>query len=411
MVQIIPFKAVRPQRARAGLVASRPYGEYNEDEMKARLEYNPYSFLHILNPGYKFKHTLNGTDKFQLIKNRYLEFKEEDTFIQDTSPCLYVYKIESRDLTCCGIIAAASAEDYKNGIIKKHEETIESREILFKDYVKTIGFNTEPVLLTYENTPEIQQFLNKIMQEIPEYEFATRQRETHFLWKVEKPENIQKIQQYFKNLNSIYIADGHHRCAASALLSEENAQKNDLHTGKESYNHFLSYLIPEDDLKIYEFSRLITDLNGYSKEEFLMLLDEHFRIENMHLQLHIPSEKHHFSMYLDGEFYYLWLRKTSSNFDNCLSELDSQILFERILEPILGIHDLRNDKRINYIPGKRDILQLKALIDSGEFAVGFGMKPISITEIKKIADQNFAMPPKSTYIEPKLRSGLTIYEF
>lgn len=410
-MQIIPFKAVRPQRARAGLVASRPYGEYNEEEMKARLEYNPYSFLHILNPAYKFKHTLNGTDKFQLIKNRYLEFKEEDTFIQDEAPCFYIYKIVSRDLNCCGIIAAASAEDYKKGIIKKHEETIASREILFKDYVQTVGFNTEPVLLTYENTPDIEQILQEIMLENPEYEFATRQRETHFLWKVNNAAKIDKIQQYFKNMEAIYIADGHHRCAASALLSEENAQHNDLHTGKESYNHFLSYFIPENHLKIYEFSRLITDLNGYSKEEFLMLLDEHFRIENMGLQVQKPIEKHHFSMYLDGEFYYLQLRKTSSNFSNSLSELDSQILYERVLEPILAIQDLRNDKRINYIPGKRDILQLKQLVDSGEFAVGFGMKPISITEIKKIADQDCAMPPKSTYIEPKLRSGLTIYEF
>ncbi|WBL24946.1 DUF1015 domain-containing protein [Zunongwangia sp. HGR-M22] len=411
MVKITPFKAVRPQRAKAGLVASRPYGEYNEAEMRARLDYNPYSFLHILNPGYKFQHTISGTQKFQLIKNRYMEFKEEDTFIQDENPCFYVYKMESRDLSCCGIIAAASAEDYKNGIIKKHEDTIASREILFKDYVKTVGFNTEPVLLTYENRPEIQAFLAKIMQQNPEYEFATRQREMHYLWKIDNKAEIEQIQQFFSNMDSIYIADGHHRCASSFLLSQESAKNNENHTGKESYNHFLSYFIPENDLKIYQFRRLITDLNGYSKEDFLIKLDEHFRIENRKLDAYQPEKKHHFKMYLDGEFYSLYLRKTSMNFTDTLSQLDSQILYDLVLKPILGINDLRKDKRINYIPGKRDILEMKKLIDSGEFSVGFGMLPVSISEIKKIADEGLTMPPKSTYIEPKLRSGLTIYEF
>ena len=411
MVKITPFKAVRPQRARAGLVASRPYGEYNEAEMRARLDYNPYSFLHILNPAYKFQHTISGTQKFQLIKNRYMEFKEEDTFIQDEKPCFYVYKMETRDLYCCGIIAAASTEDYKNDIIRKHEETIASREELFKEYVKTVGFNTEPVLLTYENKPEIQQILEKIMLRNPEYEFATRQRETHYLWKVENEAEIAQIQQFFAKMNSIYIADGHHRCASSFLLSKESAENNENHTGKESYNHFLSYFIPEEHLKIYQFRRLITDLNGFSKEDFLIRLDEHFRIENRKLDAYTPEQKHQFKMYLDGEFYSLFLRKTSMHFTNTLSRLDSQILYERVLAPILGIKDLRKDKRISYIPGKKDILEMKKLVDSGEFAVGFGMMPASISEIKQIADEGLTMPPKSTYIEPKLRSGLTIYEF
>ncbi|WP_373057485.1 DUF1015 domain-containing protein [Zunongwangia sp. H14] len=411
MVKIIPFKAVRPKRAMAGLVASRPYEEYNEAELRARLDYNPYSFLHILNPGYKFQHKITGTDRFQLVKNRYLEFKEEDTFIQDEKPSFYIYKMETRDLSCCGIIAAASAADYKKGVIKKHEDTIESREVLFKDYLKTVGFNTEPVLLTYKDDEALQALLNEIMEEIPEYEFATRQREMHYLWKVDDDVKIAAIADFFSKMEKIYIADGHHRCASSYLLSEENAKNNNGHTGRESYNNFMSYFISESNLKIYEFSRLVKDLNGHSKEEFLMLLDEHFRIENRGLQVFKPVEKHHFSMYLDGEFYALYLRKTNYNFTNILSSLDPCILFEKVLRPILGIKDLRNDERIAYIPGKKDILEMKGKVDSGEFTVGFGMMPLNISEIKKVADEGLTMPPKSTYIEPKLRSGLTIYEF
>lgn len=411
MTKILPFKAVRPAREYAGLVASRSYEDYSDEELRAQLEFNPYSFLHIINPGYKFQHEIGGEKRFGMVKNRYLEFKEENTFIQDKEPCYYIYKIKTRENECCGIIAAASVEDYENNVIRRHEDTIAHREELFKDYLKVVGFNTEPVLLTYPDNTLINELLAERMKSRPEYEFATSNKEIHSLWLIDDLQNIEKIQAQFEAMEKLYIADGHHRSASSWLLAKESRENNPKHTGKEAYNFFMSYLISESNLRIYEFSRLIKDLNGHSKEEFLILLDEWFRIENRGNEVYKPSKKHHFNMYLDGEFYSLYLRKTNYKFTDSLSQLDSYILYEKILKPVLGIQDLRYDKRIAYIHGRNDLILLKSRVDSGEFEVGFGMLPACIEEIKQIADENLTMPPKSTYIEPKLRSGLTIYEF
>ncbi len=402
---------MRPAREYSGLVASRSYEDYGEEELRAQLEFNPYSFLHIINPGYKFQHEIAGEKRFGMVRNRYLEFKEDNTFIQDKEPCYYIYKIQTRETSCCGIIAAASVEDYEKNVIRRHEDTIAHREELFKDYLKVVGFNTEPVLLTYPDDSVINELLNERMKSRPEYEFATYNKEIHTLWLIDDPENIAKIKTQFGAMEKLYIADGHHRSASSWLLAKESRENNPDHTGREAYNFFMSYLISESNLRIFEFSRLIKDLNGHSKEEFLILLDEWFRIENRGLDVYKPSKKHHFNMYLDGEFYSLYLRKTNYKFTDSLSELDSYILYEKILKPILGINDLRYDKRIAYIHGRNDLIELKTRIDKGEFAVGFGMLPAGIEEIKQIADENLTMPPKSTYIEPKLRSGLTIYEF
>ncbi|MBN2867871.1 MAG: DUF1015 domain-containing protein, partial [Flavobacteriaceae bacterium] len=212
-------------------------------------------------------------------------------------------------------------------------------------------------------------------------------------------------------IKTLYIADGHHRSSSSKLLCEDLKSNNQHHTGKETYNYFMSYLICEEELKINQFNRLVKDLNGLSKEEFLIQLDTMFRIENRGIMPYHPSKQHHFSMYLDGEFYSLYLRKSNYQFKNALDELDAQILYKTIIEPILGISDLRNDNRILYLSGKKDIVNLKSMVDSKEFVVGFGMIPATIDQMKHIADQNLIMPPKSTYIEPKLRSGVTIYEF
>lgn len=411
MPEIHPFKAVRPSRDKAGLVASKPYEEYTQGEVTSQLEYNPFTFLHIVNPGYKFQHQISGDRRFQLIKNRYLEFKEEEVFLQDEEPCYYIYKIQTRTDTFCGIIAAASVEDYQQNLIKKHEDTLSSREVLFKEFLKGVGFNTEPVLLTYPDSPVIENILLEATLERPEYEFATYNKEVHRLWKVSNKEITGQIKSAFASLDCLYIADGHHRCASSSLLAGESRDENPAHTGKESYNYFLSFLIAQSNLKIYEYSRLIKDLNGRSKEEFLIQLDQWFRIENRGKEAYYPSKKHHFNMYLQGEFYSLYLRMTNYEFTNSLSQLDSYILYEKILKPILGIEDLRKDKRISYIHGKNDLVEMKALIDQENFAVGFGMLPLTIEEIKRVADEGLTMPPKSTYIEPKLRSGLTIYEF
>jgi uncharacterized protein (DUF1015 family) len=212
-------------------------------------------------------------------------------------------------------------------------------------------------------------------------------------------------------MDKLYIADGHHRCASSYLLSNELKEENKNHKGNEHYNYFMSYLIPESDLMIYEFNRLVKDLNGLSKEEFLIMLDEHFRVEDRGIEYYKPSKKKHFSMYLDGKFYSLYLRKKRYKAHNALDNLDVQILYNTILNPILGIKDPRMDTRLSYSHGKNDLSHVSKLVNSGKFAVGFGLLPISTSELKKVADEGLTMPPKSTFIEPKLRSGITIYEF
>ncbi|WP_370226149.1 DUF1015 domain-containing protein [Mesoflavibacter sp.] len=412
MSKILPFKAVRPTRDKVSLVASRSYQSYTQAEREARLDYNPFSFLHIVNPGYKYDKEISGEARYNLVKNRYLEFKEDGIFIQDQSPCYYIYKIVDRDnQEFNGIVAAASVEDYNKNVIKKHEDTIASREVIFKDYLKTVGFNAEPVLLTYPKNNTISAIIKEKQKERAEFEFTTTYRDTHYLWLIDNPEDINAISDAFSNIKTLYIADGHHRSSSSKLLCEDLKSNNLQHTGNETYNYFMSYLICEEELKINQFNRLVKDLNGLTKEEFLIQLDTMFRIENRGIMPYQPSKQHHFSMYLDGEFYSLYLRKSNYIFNTALDQLDAQILYKTILQPILGITDLRNDNRIIYLSGKKDIVNLKSMVDSKAFEVGFGMIPATIEQMKLIADQNLTMPPKSTYIEPKLRSGVTIYEF
>jgi uncharacterized protein (DUF1015 family) len=412
MANILPFKAVRPTRDKVSLVASRSYQSYTNEQLDSRLRDNPFSFLHIINPGYKYDKIISGKERYQLVKNRYLEFKEDDIFRQDKQPCYYVYKIIDREgQVFNGLVAAASVMDYKNNVIKKHEDTISSKEITFKNYLRTVGFNAEPVLLTYPRNKNIEDIISKTQKERAEFEFTTTYKDTHYLWLITESKDVNKIQQAFKDTDTLYIADGHHRSASSLLLCDELTHENKDHTGDEKYNYFMSFLICEDELKIHEFNRLVKDLNGWSKEEFLIKLDTIFRIDNRGELPYKPSKQHHFSMYLDGEFYSLYLRKTDFEFKTGLDTLDAQILYKTILEPILGISDLRNDDRIDYLSGKKDMVYLKSKVDSNEFKVGFGMLPATIEQMKQIADEGLKMPPKSTYIEPKLRSGVAIYEF
>ena len=412
MAKVIPFKAVRPTRAIVGLVASRSYQSYTQPEREARLDYNPFSFLHIVNPGYKYDKVISGKERYKLVKNRYQEFKEDGIFVKDKKASFYIYRIVDRDNQIFnGIVAAVSVEDYKNDVIKKHEDTIQSREIIFKDYLKTVGFNAEPVLLTYPDNENISIIISEIQKQRAEFEFTTTFRDTHYLWQIDNKNDIRVISDAFAEMDVLYIADGHHRSSSSALLQEELKADNKNHTDKDTYNSFMSFLIPESELRLHEFYRVIKDLNGLTKEEFLIELDTIYRIENRGIMPYKPSKAHHFSMYLDGEFYSLYLRKNNYEFKTSLEVLDAQLLYDTILKPILGIDDLRNNTRIDYLSGKKDIVNLKSMIDSQEFQVGFGMIPATIDQMKAIADDGLKMPPKSTYIEPKLRSGVTIYEF
>lgn len=410
MAIIKPFKAIRPTKDKVAFVASRSYEEYTPDELRAVLKYNPFSFLHIINPGFKFNKAISGKERFKLVKNRYLEFLEDAIFKRDEAPSLYLYEVRKSAFKALGLFCATSVIDYRGDVIKKHEDTIEKREKLFAEYLNTVGFNAEPVLMTYSSNKTIDSLLKNEIAKSPEFDFTTTDKVKHRLWKISEKDTIEQIQGEFAKIDSLYIADGHHRSASSNLLAEKrnNTGKNDW--GNKAHNFFMSYLIPETEIKIFEFNRMIKDLNGLSKKEFLIRLDEFYRIEKRSDEAYKPSKKHHFSMYLDGEFYSLYLRRKVYQFTDALSKLDTQILYKTILEPVLGISDLRNDRRISYGYGKHNLIKMKDSVDGGDFAVGFSLVPITIDEIKAIADAGLVMPPKSTYIEPKLRSGLTIYE-
>ena len=304
-----------------------------------------------------------------------------------------------------------SVDDYKNGLIKKHEGTIHKREVLFETYLKSTGFNAEPVLLMHEDNEDFDQVIHLIKQRRPEYEFSTTDKKLHKLWLVQETTDLEKVTSFFKSVNQLYIADGHHRTASSALLADDLQSENQHHNGTEDYNFFMSYLIPESHLEISEFNRFVKDLNGLTIDEFLVKLEAHFKIENKGQVLYKPSKKHHFCMYLNGEFYSLYLKKDTYTFDDALSKLDTEILYRTVLKSILGIENLNNNSRIDYTNNKLDTLSLKTNVDNGNYKVSFGLVPISIKEMKEIANAELRMPPKTSYIEPKLRSGLTMYEF
>jgi uncharacterized protein (DUF1015 family) len=405
MPKIKPFKGVRAATDIAAHVITRSYQDYGKKELKAQLKYNPYSFLHILNPGYKFQQEITGTDRFNLVRNRFLEFKEEAYLVQEKQPAFYVYENADPHHSYTGIIAGTSTQDYQDNKIKKHEDTISLKETLFKDYLKAVGFNAEPVLLTYKDQPAINDIIQQVKTNLPDQHFSTTDFNSHKIWAVTDPELIHSIESQFKEIPELYIADGHHRSASSSLLSQEMEGQQD------SYHYFMSLLIAESQLHIYEFNRQVTDLNGLSKQDFLIKLDQHFRIQNHGNELYKPSKKHHFSMYLDGDFYSLYLRKSLYKITTPLQDLDTQMLYELVLKPILGIEDLRTNDRIKYSYGKHDMVHIKERVDKKEIEVGFGLFPATVEQMKSIADAELRMPPKSTFIRPKLPSGLIIYEF
>lgn len=409
MAQVKPFRAIRPTRDKVALVTTRSYDIYQKKELSDILRLNPFSFLHILRPGFKYNKKVHGSKRFRMVHNRYEEFKENGIFKSDDQPRYYLHQKSFNGDVFWGIIGLASLDDYQNSVIKKHENTLSEREELFGNYLEITGFNAEPVLITYPDHDFLSSLIVKYRTLRAEYEFTTNKNRTHMMWLIEQEDEVKQISEAFDSIPSLYIADGHHRTASSNFLYQK-VMSEDNQQAKELSKYFMAYFIPESNLRITSFFRFITHLNGLHKREFLMALDEYFRIENLGKHYYTPSKKHHFSMYLDGDFYKLYLRRTSFNPANELDHLDSQILFKKILEPILGIKDPSNDKNIHYLPEKENEMQLKNLVDSGEFAVGFGLFPVSVKQLKTVADHNLTMPPKSSYIEPKLRSGLTIYE-
>lgn len=405
MAKINPFKAVRPAPDKVALVTCRTYDDYSSAELAAWLSFNPYSFLHVIHPAYAHAQKITLEKRFKGVAHKYQDFKDEDILIAENSTAFYIYEIETKGQLFTGIIAGASIADYQNGYIKKHEDTLQYRVELFKDYLHQTHFNTEPVLITYPDSIEINTFLSLQKQQQPVYSFATPNKEKHTLWKLDTQTEMDWLVEHFDKIPNLYIADGHHRSASAELLYEQ-----DKHLGNENLNYFMSFLIAESTVKIYEYNRLVRDLNGLTKDDFIKKLAEHFIIKTKDQELWKPQNKFEFGMYLDGSFYALFYKHEQHDESSLLNSLDAQILYATVLHPLLGIEDLRNDERIDYIPGKQSIAIIKELVDEGEFEVGFMLYPSDINEIKALANNNLIMPPKSTYIEPKFRNGLVVYE-
>jgi len=401
MVKVRPFKAIRPVRDKAHLFATRSYLTYSKETLKEKLENNPYTFLHIINPEYKKKNRKKGVEKFKLVKQKFEEFEKSGILKKEEKKILYLYRQRSKSHVFEGIIAACSVDDYINGVIKVHENTITKREEMFTSYLNTTCFNADPVLMFYKGENRIDNVIKSVSRTRAEYNFTTTNKVQHQLWLIDTQEDINLICESFENIENIYIADGHHRTASSALLAKKRNTKKDANS-----NYFMSLLITETQLNIINFDRLLKNINDLSVTEFIKQIKNTYTV--VESSFTVEKEKEEIGMYLDGKYYLLKAKKGSYRND-CVSRLDPTILSNNILSPILGINNEKTNKNISFVAGNTPMEKIKESVDSGEFAVAFILKPIHIKTLKEVSDKGKIMPPKSTYIEPKLRSGLIIY--
>jgi uncharacterized protein (DUF1015 family) len=411
MAIIKPFKGIRPAKDKVHLVASRSLEEYTTPQLSAKLSDNPYSFLHILKP--EFKETAKaktGTPEQVLkTKEKFLQFLEEGVLFQDQEECLYFYQQVQHAHSFTGIIACTSIWDYYSNAIKIHEQTISEREEKLKSYYDICNFNTEPVCLCYPDNHVVDDILKNITATIPEYDFSTTDKVEHKLWSIKDKQVIANVLLAFEKIPSLYIADGHHRTAASSLLGKTKKKSNPHHTGNEPYNFFLSVIFPERDLKILEFNRIVKDLNFLSKDMFLRKLSKQFNVAELTSPPYKPEKKGKIHLYVEQRWYALSLKEGVKNHEDFQKKLDVEILSDLILSPLLDIQDLKTDKRITFLSGTKDISELTKMIDDGKAMAGFVLHPLTMRDIIQVADAKATMPPKSTWVEPKMRNGLVVY--
>ncbi len=410
MATIKPFKAYRPTKD-AERIACPPYDVISSEEARKMAEGNPISFLHIDKPEIDLPVGTDLYDSSVYAKGRENldKFISEGILKEEQKPCFYIYSQTMDGRTQYGIVATTSTEEYDKGIIRKHELTRKDKEEDRTRHIQTLAATTGPVFLTYPDNDKINKIVAEICKKEPVYNFTTEDKITHKVWVISDDNTIKMLEEEFKNIPLLYVADGHHRSASAANNARQKRAQNPNHTGKESYNYFLSVIFPASHLYIMAYNRLIKDLNGLSETEFFDALKQNFDIEKTSLQ--VPPTRHQFCMYIDKNWYLLTAKPTAFDTNDAVGSLDVSILQNKVLAPLLAIKDPRTDKRISFVGGIRGTKELVKEVDRGKYKVAFSMYPTSIEELMKVADRNLIMPPKSTWFEPKLRSGLLIYKY
>jgi len=407
MITIKPFQAIFPKKKLGKEISTRQLNSYSEEEIEEVKKTRQNSFLNIIQPKYHSNQENQKEDR----SNKYLKIRElfetaltKDIFTQSKTDSFYIYRQKTPTKTYIGIIGGASTKDYQKGKIKKHEHTLEKREKIFTKYLRFCGFNAEPVLLIHKKSEEINNVIKRNITSIPLHSFTSNDNLHHDLWEVNNPEEIKHIEHSFSVIDKIYIADGHHRIASSSLFALEDETK-------ESTQNIMALFMCEENISIFDYNRVVKNTIGISEKDFYTKINERFNISKTSSSILKPTKKHQFSIYLNKKWSLIELKNEFINKTSIIAQLDSQIITDYILSPILDIHDLKNDNRIDFFNGTKGLDSLKSKVDSGKFDVAIAMFPISFEEVELIADKGLSMPPKSTWVEPKLRSGLTIYKF
>ena len=413
MAIVRPFRAIRPQPDVAASVAALPYDVMNSDEARQMVKGNPYSFLHVdkaeidMDPAID----LYDTRVYEKARDNLNQMIEKDVFLQDAKPCLYVYKQVMNGRAQIGIVACASIDEYRQNIIKKHELTRADKEQDRVNHVDYCDANTGPIFLTYRADGEINTLVEAAMTKPPVYDFVSEDGVGHTVWVIDEEAIIAKLAERFSGIPYLYIADGHHRSASAVRVGMKRREEKPDFDGTEEFNFFLSVLFPDEQLYIMDYNRLVKDLNGYSEAEYLQKVAESFTVTPYEKEGVLkPENKHTFGMYLNGKWYLLAAKDGSFDPGDPVGQLDVSILQNNLLHPILNIGDPRTDKRIDFVGGIRGLQNLADRVDSGEMAVAFSMYPTTMQDLMDIADAGAIMPPKSTWFEPKLRSGLFIHK-
>ena len=411
MATVKPFKGIRPPKEFVVEVASRPYDVLNSEEAREEAKGNEKSLYHIIKPEIDFP---VGTDEhapevYEKAAENFRKFREKGWLVQDKEECYYVYAQTMNGRTQYGLVVGSYVDDYLTGKIKKHELTRKDKEEDRMKHVRINNANLEPVFFAYPDNPELDAIVQKTIKNAPEYDFVSDDRIGHRFWIINQPATIRRITELFAEIPYLYIADGHHRSAAAALIGAEKAEQNPNHTGKEEYNYFMAVCFPAGQLRIMDYNRVVKDLNGLSKDEFLRQLSENFYITPKGETIYHPGKLHNFSLYLDKQWYSIDAKPDTYDDHDPIGILDVTISSNLILDRILGIKDLRTDKRIDFVGGLRGLEELKRRVDSGEMAIALALYPVSMKQLIDIADTGNIMPPKTTWFEPKLRSGLVIH--